>query len=72
MRLRILGGTLLLVVGLSAYALAVAGIVTRVLPDDTALDLAFYGVAGVAWILPAARLTRWMQQARPFRAPTAE
>jgi hypothetical protein len=31
--------------------------------------MAFYALAGVAWIFPAARLTGWMQRAASFRPP---
>jgi len=59
MRLRILAGTLLLLVGLVLYAGAVMALVAR-LPANAALDFALYGVAGIAWVAPAALLTRWM------------
>jgi Protein of unknown function (DUF2842) len=69
MRLRILFGTLVLVVGLALYAAAVAVVVRRLLPGQMPVDMAFYAVAGVIWILPAAWLTRWMNQAEPHRPP---
>jgi hypothetical protein len=69
MRLRILLGTLLLVVGLSLYALAVSAVASRLAPEHWPAEVAFYALAGVAWIFPAARLTRWMQRAGPFRPP---
>jgi hypothetical protein len=69
MRLRILLGTVILVAGLGLYALAVAAVALRLLPDQWAVEAAFYALAGVVWIFPAARLTRWMQQASPFRPP---
>jgi hypothetical protein len=72
MRLRILLGSVVLVVGLALYALAVMAVAIRLLPDQWAAELAFYALAGVAWIFPAARLTRWMQQAGPFRPPARE
>jgi Protein of unknown function (DUF2842) len=68
MRLRILFGTLLLVFGLGLYALLVMAAATRLLPVQTA----FYAVAGIVWIFPAARLTGWMQRAGPFRPPEIE
>jgi hypothetical protein len=71
MRLRILFGTLLLVFGLGLYALLVMAVATRLLPDHWAVQMAFYAVAGIAWIFPAARLTGWMQRAGPFRPPGA-
>jgi hypothetical protein len=72
MRLRILLGSLLLIVGLALYALAVMVVAMRLLPDQVAIEFAFYALAGIAWIFPAARLTRWMQQAGPFRPPTQD
>jgi len=72
MRLRILVGTLLLVLGLCVYALAVMAAAARLLPDQWAVEAVFYAVTGVAWIPPAARLVRWMQRARPFRPPALE
>jgi Protein of unknown function (DUF2842) len=69
MRLRILLGIVILIVGLMIYAAAVAVIGGEFLPRETAIDLAFYAVAGIAWILPAAWLTRWMNAAAPHRPP---
>jgi hypothetical protein len=64
MRLRVLAGSLVLVLGLAAYALAVAGLATRILPGHWAVHAVFYAVAGLLWVWPAARLTRWMQSPR--------
>lgn len=61
MRLRVLAGTLILLLGLAAYALAVMSLAVRVLPDNLVVETLFYAVAGIAWVLPAAKLTRWMQ-----------
>ena len=69
MRLRILVGSVCLILGLAAYAALVVAIVTRLLPDRTLIDMAFYAAAGIVWIWPAARLTRWMQQAAPYHPP---
>lgn len=69
MRLRILAGSVFLVFGLAIYAALVVVIVTRFLPDRLLIDMAFYAVAGILWIWPAARLTRWMQQAAPHHPP---
>jgi len=60
-------GGLALVFGLALYALAVMAAAVRFVPDQAAAELVFYALAGIAWIYPAARLTRWMQQAPPFR-----
>ena len=69
MRLRILFGTLVLIVGLAAYGLAVAGVAAHLLPPSPLAGLLFYAVAGMIWIVPAAWLVRWMQRAGPFRPP---
>lgn len=61
MRLRILYGTLLLIAGLGAYALLAMKLAVDWLPDHWAAQLGFYLVAGTAWLYPAAKLTRWMQ-----------
>jgi hypothetical protein len=69
MRLRILAGAVMLIVGLALYAALVVTAVNRLLPDETLVNMAFYAVAGILWIWPAARLTRWMQQAAPHHPP---
>jgi hypothetical protein len=65
MRLRVLAGTLILVFGLAAYALAAMSLAVRVLPDNLFVETLFYAAAGLAWVLPAAKLTRWMQRTPP-------
>jgi hypothetical protein len=69
MRLRILAGTVALIAALAIYAGLVVVAVHNLLPDETLVDMAFYAVAGILWIWPAARLTRWMQQAAPHHPP---
>jgi len=69
MRLRILIGTLALVLGLAAYALSVMRLALWLLPGQGWTAAVLYGIAGTAWVLPAARLTRSMQQAAAFRPP---
>jgi hypothetical protein len=71
MRLRILFGTMLLLVGLALYAVAVTAAAQR-LPGHWAAAAVFYAVAGLAWIYPAAALVRWMQRAAPFRPPSLD
>src|SRR5689334_7500731 len=65
MRLRILLGTFILIFGLAAYCLVVMRLASEALPAHWAVDALFYFAAGTLWILPAARLTRWMQRAAP-------
>jgi len=69
MRLRILAGTILLIVGLVLYAVLVVIVVPKLLPDRTLVIMAFYAVAGIVWIWPAALLTRWMNRAAPYHPP---
>jgi len=63
MRLRILIGTIVLLFGLVVYSGAVMALVAH-LPDNAALDFTIYGIAGIAWVAPAALLTRWMARER--------
>ena len=65
MRLRILYGTIALLIGLALYAAAVMVAAAAWLPSHWAVQLVFYLVAGTVWIYPAARLTRWMQDLPP-------
>jgi hypothetical protein len=62
--MRVLVGTTILVLGLAAYALAVMRLAVAVLPASSLAEAAFYAVAGVAWVFPAAWLTRWIQAAK--------
>lgn len=71
-RLRILLGSLLLLVGLALYAAIVAGIAAAWLPHVTWLEAPYYALTGVAWVWPAAWLTRWMQDLPPVKPPFSE
>lgn len=63
MRTRKLIGTLVLLVFLAGYALAVVGIgAGRITTASPLAELAFFVVAGLAWVVPAALLIRWMQR----------
>jgi Protein of unknown function (DUF2842) len=68
MRLRILVGTIILLFGLALYGVLVMAVAAR-LPENAALAFGFYALAGVAWVVPASLLTRWMVRARPYRPP---
>ncbi len=52
-----------LVLFLAGYVWAVIAIGER-LPDNKALDLLFYGVAGIAWGLPLGPLFAWTEGGR--------
>ena len=69
MRLRILVGTVILLLGLVIYGAIAAMVAVRFLSQNPLVEIAFYAIAGVVWILPAAWLTRWMQAAAPYRPP---
>ena len=62
-RTRKLIGTVVLLAFLAGYALVVASIGTGRITTATPLaQLAFYFVAGLAWVVPAGLLIRWMQR----------
>lgn len=62
-RTRKLIGTVTLLVFLAVYALVVmlAAVVLQV-SGNKAVELLFYVVGGLAWVVPAAWLVRWMQK----------
>jgi len=65
-RTRKLVGTLLLLIVLTIYALLVMVAASAVLPAGGKLvELIFYAVAGIAWVLPAGYLIKWMYGAPP-------
>jgi hypothetical protein len=70
MRLRILFGSLGLTLGLALYALAAMAIAAR-LPENATVVFLYYAVAGIAWVVPASLVTRWMVRAAPYRPPPA-
>jgi hypothetical protein len=59
-RQRKLIGTVALLAFLAAYALAVVGISAGRVTSASAP--AFFVVAGLAWVVPAGLLIRWMQR----------
>jgi hypothetical protein len=63
-RTRLLGGGLALVLGLALYSLAVMRLAIAILPENELVRGLFYAATGLAWVLPAARLTRWIQSPR--------
>lgn len=56
---RVAIGGLVLAFGLAGYCLLGMWIGAALLPEHWAAELAFYPVAGVAWIWPAALVIRW-------------
>ncbi len=64
-RLRKLIGTIVLVVFVCVYALAAMTIAAAKLPGTSGLvQFAYYVVAGLLWVIPAAALIAWMQKPR--------
>ena len=65
-RTRKLVGTILLLVVLTIYSLLVMLAAAAVLPSGGKIaELIFYAIAGVAWVLPAGYLIKWMYGAPP-------
>lgn len=63
MRIRKLAGTVALIVFLTLYALVVAAIAAgRITIASPLAQFAFFLVAGLLWVVPAAWLIRWMQR----------
>lgn len=63
-RTRKLVGTVLLLIVLIIYALVVMLLAAAVLPaGGKIIELIFYAIAGVAWVLPAGCLIKWMYAA---------
>ena len=65
MRLRILYGMIILLLGLGLYALAVMVVAVDFLPAQGTVELVYYLFTGTLWIYPAAKLTKWMQDLPP-------
>lgn len=66
MRTRKLAGTVLLLVLVIVYSMLVMGLAPAILrPDSPWIQLAFYVVAGLLWVLPAGVLIKWMAKPDP-------
>jgi hypothetical protein len=65
-RTRKLVGTIALLVFLTVYALAamVTAIILQV-SASKAVELAYYVIAGLLWVIPAGLLIKWMQRPAP-------
>ena len=70
-RTRKLIGTILLLAFIALYALAAMAVAIVLQVNDSKwLELAFYIIGGLAWVIPAALLVRWM--VRPDEMPESE
>jgi membrane protein implicated in regulation of membrane protease activity len=62
-RVRKLFGTIVLVVFIAFYALAAMTIASAKLPGTPGwVQLVFFVVVGLLWVIPAAALVSWMQK----------
>jgi hypothetical protein len=62
-RMRKLVGTILLLALVAVYVLVAIVVAGAVLPEaNKVVELAFYTIAGLAWVLPAGLLVRWMHR----------
>lgn len=61
--MRKLVGTILLLALVAVYVLVAIVVAGAVLPHaNKVVELAFYAIAGLAWVLPAGLLVRWMHR----------
>jgi hypothetical protein len=68
LRLRKLVGTVALVAFISLYALTAMTVAAAKLPGTSGLvQLAYFAVAGLAWVVPAGALISWMSKPRRGR-----
>lgn len=60
-RIRKLVGTVLLLIVLAIYALVVMLVASMLVTDgNKIIEMIFYAIAGLAWVLPAGYLIKWM------------
>jgi hypothetical protein len=71
MRHRSLIGTMVILGGLAAYSGAVTLAAERIATMHWIVQAGFYALAGTAWVVPAAYLTRWMQRSAVSAASSA-
>lgn len=64
-RLRSLLGAILLTLLVLIYPLIVMGLAVRILPEASKyVELGFYVIAGLAWVLPAGVIISWMAKGK--------
>ena len=60
-RIRKLVGTVLLLIVLAIYSLAVMLVASVLVTNgNKVIEMIFYAIAGLAWVLPAGLLIKWM------------
>ncbi|RMF10060.1 MAG: DUF2842 domain-containing protein [Alphaproteobacteria bacterium] len=57
-------GMFILIVGLVFYAAGVVKLSSMFLPIHWLVDLVYYVIAGVAWVVPAGLLLKWAARGR--------
>ena len=58
--MRSLVGTFAILTGIALEAALVAGFAERLAALPWSVQAGLYALAGIAWVLPAAYITRWM------------
>ncbi len=63
-RIRKLAGAVLLLVLIAVYSLAamLAAVILQVNEANKSIELLYYVVAGLLWVLPAGLIIKWMQK----------
>lgn len=62
-RLKKLIGAVLMVLFVALYALVIAAVAPRILTGASkTVEMLFYLIAGLAWVLPLLPLIRWMER----------
>lgn len=62
-RIKKLVGTGLMVVFVAFYAMVIVAIAPRILTGASKwAEVAFYALAGIAWVMPLLPLIRWMEK----------
>ncbi len=63
-RIRKLSGAILLLVLIAVYSLAamLAAVILQVNEANKMVELLYYVVAGLLWVLPAGLIIKWMQK----------
>jgi len=65
-RVKKLIGGVVLVIGVSVYALVVMAVgQVRLASSGPVVQLAFFAFFGLVWVIPAALLIRWMERISP-------
>ncbi len=64
-RQRKLFGSIGLIVGLTLYIMVMSALIPRLTAGMVWLELLFYAVAGIVWVIPVRSLILWMNRPDP-------